>query len=66
MSSTEKMRCPQCGAEMNQHARKLNLSAVLTEPDAIDPELEGIVEEIHTCPECGRTASRRGLVLSFD
>lgn len=59
MVTRSKMRCPKCGAEMNQHARKLNLAAVLNEPEAVDPELGAIVEEIHTCPGCGWTASRR-------
>jgi hypothetical protein len=37
---------------MNFHAEKLDLSRALTEPDAVDPELGGVVEEFHTCPVC--------------
>ena len=47
------MTCPDCGAEMNHHADKLVYGA---EPDA---ETEaGVVVEAHTCPGCGRSATR--------
>lgn len=55
----KKMICPNCGAEMNRHADKLNVTAALTDPQAVDPALGGIVEEVHTCPQCGKTATRR-------
>jgi len=59
MPETKKMRCPDCGVELNYHAEKLDLTAGLSEPQDIDPELGGILEEAHTCPECGKTATRR-------
>lgn len=55
----EKMICPKCGVEMNQHAEKVDYAAGLAEPESFDPELGGVIEEFHTCPECGQTLSRR-------
>jgi rRNA maturation endonuclease Nob1 len=51
-----KMICPDCGAEMNHHAIKIDYS--VDEPAAIDPAFAVVVQEAHTCPECGRTALR--------
>ncbi len=48
----DKMKCPDCGAEMNHHADKLVYGAG---PDA---EAEAVVVEAHTCPACGRSATR--------
>jgi hypothetical protein len=59
MPEANKMICPDCGVEMNHHAEKLDLTAVLDEPGAVDPELGGILEEVHTCPVCGKTLTRR-------
>jgi hypothetical protein len=56
---TQKMLCPGCGAAMNHHAEKLDHLAALRDPEAVDPELGGVVQEIHSCPECGKSASRR-------
>jgi ribosomal protein S27AE len=55
MAESEKMICPACGVEMNFHAEKIDYSAG---PDAIDEDLGGVVEEFHTCPECGQTRAR--------
>ena len=59
MAKTNAMICPQCGIEMNYHAEKLDYTAALTDPDAIDPDLGGVLEEVHTCPQCGQTETRR-------
>lgn len=48
---TEKMKCPQCGAEMNHHADKLLAS------DS-ESNSKGTVMELHSCPACGSLASR--------
>jgi predicted RNA-binding Zn-ribbon protein involved in translation (DUF1610 family) len=68
MPAANALVCPDCGVEMNCHAEKLDLTAVLDESDAVDPELGGILEEVHTCPRCGKTVARRaaysGLHLS--
>lgn len=56
---SKKMVCPDCGVEMNHHAEKIDYGAALEDPAAADPALGGVLEEIHTCPECGNTAMRR-------
>ena len=50
MPETDKMNCPDCGAEMNHHADKLDYGT--------DTEEGGLVIEAHTCPDCGRTSTR--------
>ena len=60
MSDTNKMICAECEIEMNYHAEKIDYMAALTDPDAADPDLGGIVEEVHTCPGCGNTGTRKG------
>jgi predicted RNA-binding Zn-ribbon protein involved in translation (DUF1610 family) len=59
MSKNSKMKCPACGAEMNHHAEKIDYTAGLTDPHAMDPELGGVIEEVHTCPKCGNVELRR-------
>ena len=59
MPETNKMICPDCGIEMNYHAEKIDYTAALTDPDAVDPDLGGVLEEVHTCPGCGNIGSRR-------
>jgi hypothetical protein len=41
------MICTDCGAEMNHHAMKIDYSVE-----------DGQLKEVHTCPECGRSALR--------
>jgi predicted RNA-binding Zn-ribbon protein involved in translation (DUF1610 family) len=55
-----KMKCPNCGADMNRHAEKVDYTAASNDLQAIDPVLGGVIEEFHTCPKCGSNASRRG------
>lgn len=43
----EKMICPKCATHMNHHANKLDYTTALTE---LDPNLGGILQEVHTCP----------------
>lgn len=55
-----KMICPRCGVEMNLHAQKIDYAATPEEELAVAAEeLGGVLEEIHTCPACGDTESRR-------
>jgi predicted RNA-binding Zn-ribbon protein involved in translation (DUF1610 family) len=54
-----KMKCPECGVEMNPHAEKVDYSAGLKDPKKIDPDFGGEIEEFHTCPACGKTHSQR-------
>lgn len=59
MTNTNKMICPDCGVEMNHHAMKIDYTAALDDPEAIDPDFGGVLEEAHTCPVCGRTHMRK-------
>lgn len=58
MATREPMTCAECGARMNFHAEKVDYAAALDAVDAAPPELGGLVEQIHACPECGATAAR--------
>lgn len=51
-----KMICPDCGAEMNHHAMKIDYG--VDDPAFIDAVFGGALKEAHTCPECGRTEMR--------
>ena len=51
--------CKDCGTEMTHHADKLNYGAAITEPEAVDPALGGVLEEVHACPQCGEIETRR-------
>jgi ribosomal protein S27AE len=44
----QKIACPNCGTEMNCHAEKFMYS---------ESASGGHVEEIHSCPNCGRSES---------
>jgi predicted RNA-binding Zn-ribbon protein involved in translation (DUF1610 family) len=54
MSDVGKMICPDCGAEMNHHAVKVDYGV----DDAPNSIFGGVLKEIHTCPECGRLEMR--------
>jgi ribosomal protein S27AE len=56
MTNASKMKCPDCGIDMNHHADKVDYSSAGAETR--DPGTGGVVQEIHTCPECGRTEMR--------
>ena len=53
------MRCPRCGAEMNHQADKLVHPVTQEEAARITPALDGVVEQVFACPNCGRIESRR-------
>jgi hypothetical protein len=54
--SKPKMICPDCGVEMNQHAVKIDYN--IEDPAQVDPAFGGLLQEAHTCPNCGRTELR--------
>jgi uncharacterized protein with PIN domain len=58
--TTTRMICPYCQTEMNQHAEKLIEPRTVEEASAVDEQLGALVEEFHSCPTCGRGASRHG------
>lgn len=57
-AQAKKMKCPQCGVEMNYQAEKLVYPSTAAEAKMMDPALGGIVEDFFTCPECGKAESR--------
>jgi ribosomal protein S27AE len=62
MVTEGKMACPKCGSEMNFHGEKLTLASPAE--NGYDESLGGMVQEFHSCPNCGAGASRidyRGL-----
>jgi ribosomal protein S27AE len=62
MVSEAKLVCPKCGSEMNFHGEKLTLASAAEE--GYDDSLGGVLQEFHSCPNCGAGASRidyRGL-----
>jgi ribosomal protein S27AE len=46
--------CANCNVPMNQHAEKLVYVSDDTYPD---PVLGGVIQEMHTCPKCGGSAT---------
>ena len=54
----ETMVCTKCGAEMNLHAEKLVEPTSAEEVERADPQLDALVEECYSCPQCGEGASR--------
>ena len=54
------MTCPECGVTMNHHAEKLVDPSQPQHAALVDPVLGGMIEETHTCPECGKGHSRPG------
>jgi len=58
MQTTKKMICPECGIEMNQHAEKIDYAIPPDESNETDAALGGVLEEVHSCPACGRTETR--------
>lgn len=53
------MSCPNCGAQMNHQADKLVHPTTAEEAARLTPELDGVIERVFACPECGRIESRR-------
>lgn len=56
MSQANKVICPDCGAEMNHHAMKIDYG--VDDLALVDAVFGGVLKEAHTCPECGRTELR--------
>jgi len=54
------MICPTCNTPMNHHAEKLVDPRSAEEAAAMDLQMGGVIEEVHTCPGCGYVASRVG------
>jgi predicted RNA-binding Zn-ribbon protein involved in translation (DUF1610 family) len=54
-----KIKCPECGAEMNHHADKLVEPTSAAEAVNMSASLGGVVAEYYTCPSCGWSEERR-------
>ena len=59
MTTSTRLRCPKCGAEMNHHANKVDYSTGHGQPDLMDPDFDGVLQEVHQCPDCGNVELRR-------
>jgi hypothetical protein len=44
---------------MNLHAEKVEYADAGASGEGFDPDLGGILQEFHTCPDCGQTQARR-------
>ncbi|HVF42687.1 MAG TPA: hypothetical protein VM936_06740 [Pyrinomonadaceae bacterium] len=58
MPETDRMNCPDCGAEMNHHADKLVYDSAPDGGDASETDAGGFILEAHACPDCGHSATR--------
>ncbi len=58
MPDGRKMNCEDCGTQMNLHAEKVDYGTDTHIGDPFDEQLGGVVEEFHTCPDCGTTKAR--------
>jgi ribosomal protein S27AE len=47
--------CPNCKLPMNHHAEKM---VYVGDETQSDPVLGGVIQQMHTCPRCGGSASR--------
>lgn len=55
--SKKKLKCPKCGAEMNNHAEKISYEMDMG-GHRPDPDFGGIVEDVYSCPRCGAIEMR--------
>ena len=51
------MTCPQCGAQMNHQADKLVYPRNRDEAARMTEALDGVIEHVFACPNCGRIES---------
>ena len=56
---TEGMTCPRCGFQMNHQADKLTYPVTREEAESITSVMDGVIEEVFACPNCGWIESRR-------
>jgi ribosomal protein S27AE len=57
--SRPSLECPACGTPMNHHADRLVHPLTEEEEQAMTTALDGVVEHVLACPDCGRAASIR-------
>jgi len=56
-----KMICPNCHVEMNHHCDKLMQATDSQQSSPLDETVGGVLEEFHSCPNCGRGGSRHAI-----
>jgi hypothetical protein len=54
----KKMICLDCQVDMNHHCDKIVFLTDQPRAGSVDLSLGGVIEEFHTCPNCGGGASR--------
>lgn len=54
-----RVKCPECGIDLNPHAEKLVEPQNGEEAARMDAALGGVIEQVHTCPACGCVESKR-------
>ena len=59
MSGRPVMTCSACGAEMNHHADRLVHPVTDDELAGMTIALDGALERVFACPDCGRVGARR-------
>ena len=47
------MTCPKCDGQMNHQADKLVYPVTAVEAAAMTPGLDGVIEHVFACPNCG-------------
>ena len=55
----QQMMCPFCGAQMNHHADKVDVSSARDGLTVTDRTLDGILHNVYACPNCGNIEMRR-------
>lgn len=55
------LTCEKCEAEMNHQADKLVYPVTEAEAARMTPALDGVIEEVFACPDCGWIESRRAI-----
>lgn len=58
--SREKIKCPACGALMNNHAEKIFYDAGEPNDDQRGYDNGGVLRQIHGCPGCGNVEVKAG------
>ena len=53
------MTCPKCGTAMNHQADKLVHPVTREAAALMTAALDGVIEEVFACPNCGWIESRR-------
>lgn len=54
------MICKKCGAVMNHHAMKIDYASTRDVESSTDEAVfGGLLQEVHTCPNCGHVQLRK-------